>query len=68
MKNIIKHHFQEASKTIYALKEHEKILNFIESNNINCITVGSEFNKVNSNFKNYKTVDLLIEYLKGNFF
>ena len=49
-----------------SLKEHEKILNFIESNNINCITVGSEFNKVNSNFKNYKTVDLLIEYLKGN--
>ena len=24
MKNIIKHHFKEASKTIYSLKEHEK--------------------------------------------
>ena len=46
--------------------EHTNVLNFLKLNNINCITVGSEFNKVNSNFKNYKTVDLLIEYLKGN--
>lgn len=49
-----------------SIEEHVKVLKFLEVNNVECITVGDEFKSVNSNFKNYKSVDSLIGFLKNN--
>ena len=46
--------------------EHLNVLNFLSNNNINCITVGKEFKKVKSEFKNFDTVELLIKHIKNN--
>ena len=46
--------------------EHLNVLNFLSNNNLNCITVGKEFKKVKSEFKNFDTVELLIKHIKNN--
>ena len=46
--------------------EHLNVLNFLSNNNINCITVGNEFKKVESKFNNFATVELLIKHINNN--
>ena len=43
--------------------EHQKVCDFLKENNIDAITVGEEFNKAKHLYKNFKSVDLLIDYL-----
>ena len=49
-----------------SFNEHQKIIDYLTKNNINGFTVGQEFEKVAANFKNFKTVELLMDFLSSN--